>query len=139
VAEACGHAAASAMRLRRARSRRVRRIESKNNKPAITRTFYIPANQTGLHHSCVTCNNGCMASRSDLRERKPTPGNERVRKHRSSLRTRGLRPVQIWIPDTRLPGFAAKARRECLALRKDAQEKDTLNFIEQAMDYSGWV
>ncbi len=69
---------------------------------------------------------------------KTAPGKERVRKHRASLRARGLRPVQIWVPDTRRPGFAKEARRQCLALRNDPQEKDVLGFIEQAMDYSGW-
>ena len=31
---------------------------------------------------------------------------ERVQKHRASLRAQGLRPVQIWVPDVRAPGFA---------------------------------
>ncbi len=29
----------------------------------------------------------------------------RVAKQRESLRAQGLRPVQIWVPDTRVPGF----------------------------------
>ena len=64
---------------------------------------------------------------------------DRVRKHRESLRARGLRPIQIWVPDARRPGFAEEARRQCLALRDDPQEKDALDFIEREMDYSGWV
>ncbi len=63
---------------------------------------------------------------------------ERVRKHRESLRARGLRPIQIWVPDTRKPGFAEEARRQCLALQNDPQEKETLEWIEQAMDFTGW-
>ena len=63
---------------------------------------------------------------------------ERVRKHRASLRARGLRPIQIWVPDTRRPGFAEEARRQCLALRDDPQEKEVLDWIEKAMDYTGW-
>lgn len=74
----------------------------------------------------------------------PTPdvkaaARDRVRKHRESLRAQGLRPIQIWIPDTRRPGFAEEARRQCLAIRSDPQEKETLEWIEKAMDYSGWV
>ncbi len=64
---------------------------------------------------------------------------DRVRRHRESLRAQGLRPIQIWIPDTRRPGFAEEARRQCLAIRNDPQEKETLEWIEKAMDYSGWV
>ena len=64
---------------------------------------------------------------------------ERVRKHRESLRAKGLRPIQIWIPDTRKPGFAEEARRQCLAVRGDPQAKEVVDWIEQVMDYSGWV
>ncbi|NBU58867.1 MAG: DUF3018 family protein [Betaproteobacteria bacterium] len=37
--------------------------------------------------------------------------NARVQKHRDALRRAGLRPVQIWVPDTRLPGFAEECGR----------------------------
>ena len=30
----------------------------------------------------------------------PTPVSERVQKRRDALRAAGLRPVQIWVPDT---------------------------------------
>ena len=64
---------------------------------------------------------------------------ERVRKYRASLRAQGLRPIQIWVPDTRRPGFAEEAERQCLAVRNDPQEKEMMDWIEAAMDYSGWV
>jgi hypothetical protein len=38
---------------------------------------------------------------------------ERVRRRRDRMRAAGLRPVQIWIPDTRAPGFAEECRRQC--------------------------
>lgn len=66
-------------------------------------------------------------------------GSVRVRKHRASLRARGLRPIQIWVPDIRRPGFSREARRQCLALRNDAQEKNALEFIDRVMDVSGWT
>ena len=40
--------------------------------------------------------------------------NARVQKHRDALRMAGLRPVQIWVPDTRCPDFAAECRRQSL-------------------------
>jgi hypothetical protein len=64
---------------------------------------------------------------------------ERVRKHRESLRAKGLRPIQIWVPDTRRPGFAEEAHRQAVAVSKDPHEKEIMDWIEQAMDYSGWV
>jgi len=30
----------------------------------------------------------------------------------------GLRSIQIWVPDTRAPGFAAECRRQCELLAK---------------------
>ena len=41
-----------------------------------------------------------------------TPVSQRVRKRRDALRAAGLRPVQIWVPDTRRPGFADECRRQ---------------------------
>jgi hypothetical protein len=38
--------------------------------------------------------------------------NDRVTKHRTDLRARGLRPIQIWVPDTRSAAFAAEATRQ---------------------------
>lgn len=37
---------------------------------------------------------------------------QRVADHRARLRRQGLRPVQIWVPDVRAPGFAAEAHRQ---------------------------
>lgn len=62
----------------------------------------------------------------------------RVQKHRDGLRAAGLRPVQIWVPDTRRSGFAEECRRQSLALRNDAQETDTLGWLQAAADTEGW-
>jgi Antitoxin MazE-like len=41
---------------------------------------------------------------------------ERVREARDKLRAAGLRPLQIWVPDTTAPGFAAEAARQARLL-----------------------
>jgi hypothetical protein len=41
---------------------------------------------------------------------------ERVREARDKLRRAGLRPVQVWVPDTSAPGFAEEAARQCRLL-----------------------
>jgi Protein of unknown function (DUF3018)/PemK-like, MazF-like toxin of type II toxin-antitoxin system len=46
---------------------------------------------------CVTCNVVGVSSTRD-----------RVRQHRERLRSQGLRPLQIWIPDVRAPEFIAE-------------------------------
>lgn len=63
---------------------------------------------------------------------------ERVQKHRMALRAAGLRPVQIWVPDTRRAGFAEECRRQSLALRGDAHEQDALDWLATVADTDGW-
>ncbi len=64
---------------------------------------------------------------------------ERVRKHRDSLRLAGLKPVQIWIPDTRSESFRQKCERESLLLARDPQEAGTLAWITEVADTEGWA
>jgi hypothetical protein len=53
----------------------------------------------------------------------------KMRDYRIRLRDSGLRPIQIWVPDVRAKGFAAKLRRQVRAL--DARhEADVMDFIE---------
>ena len=65
-------------------------------------------------------------------------GAERVRKHREGLRAAGLRPVQIWVPDTRRRGFAQECRRQSRLLKNDPQETKTLKWLAAAADTKGW-
>lgn len=64
---------------------------------------------------------------------------ERVGRYRTNLREAGLRPVQIWVPDTRKPGFAEECRRQSSLLKDDPQEQEVLDWLEQAADTDGWV
>lgn len=69
-----------------------------------------------------------------------TPVSERVQKHRDALRAAGLRPVQIWVPDTRRPGFAAECRRQAMLVAKaDRRDADLSDFMDAALaDLDGW-
>lgn len=62
----------------------------------------------------------------------------RVQKHRDALRAAGLRPIQIWVPDTRRAGFADECRRQSLSVRGDPLERETLDWIAQVADQDGW-
>jgi hypothetical protein len=64
--------------------------------------------------------------------------NARVQKHREALRAAGLRPIQIWVPDTRRPDFAEACRRQCLVVKNDPQEKEVLTWLESVADVEGW-
>jgi len=67
--------------------------------------------------------------------------NVRVQKHRDALRTAGLRPVQIWVPDTRRPNFADECRRQSrLTAQADITDTDMLHFMNDALaDVDGWT
>lgn len=67
--------------------------------------------------------------------------NARVQKHRDALRMAGLRPVQIWVPDTRQPDFAEKCRRQCrLVAQADRADTDMQHFLDEALaDVGGWT
>jgi hypothetical protein len=43
---------------------------------------------------------------------------ERVARRRAKLRAAGLRPVQLWLPDTRNPQFQEECRRQSRLLRE---------------------
>jgi hypothetical protein len=61
-----------------------------------------------------------------------------VQKHRAALRESGLRPVQIWVPDTRRAGFAEECRRQSQLLLGDAYEREIADWLEAAGDSEGW-
>ncbi|MCE5361488.1 antitoxin MazE family protein [Candidatus Igneacidithiobacillus taiwanensis] len=67
--------------------------------------------------------------------------NQRVQKHRDALRRAGLRPVQIWVPDTRRPDFAEECRRQCLlAAQADNADIAMQQFMEESLaDVDGWT
>ncbi len=48
---------------------------------------------------------------------------EKTAKYREKLRAQGLRPIQIWVPDTRSKTLAEEVRRQSLRVsRKDEPE-----------------
>ena len=71
----------------------------------------------------------------------PTPVSQRVQKRRDALRAAGLRPVQIWVPDTRRPGFATECRRQAALVAQSDRADDALtDFTDAALsDVDGWV
>jgi len=53
----------------------------------------------------------------------------------------GLRPVQIWVPDTRRPGFAEECRRQSrLAAQADKSNADMQRFMDEVLaSLEGWT
>lgn len=63
-----------------------------------------------------------------------TPSRDKVRAHRERLRAQGLRPIQIWVPDTRSAAFREEAHRQSLALAGSAQGGKDQAFIDAVSD-----
>ncbi len=55
---------------------------------------------------------------------------EKMRRYRERMRARGLRPVQIWVPDTRTAKFRKAAHRQSLAVAGSAGEREDQAFID---------
>jgi hypothetical protein len=65
----------------------------------------------------------------------PKSTRAKVRKHRELLRAQGLRPIQIWVPDMRAPGFRAEAHRQSLAVASGAHAGEDQAFIDAVADW----
>jgi hypothetical protein len=67
--------------------------------------------------------------------------NIRVQKHRNALRMAGLRPVQIWVPDTRRPDFAEECRHQSLLVAQaDSADTTMLQFMDAVLaDVDDWT
>ena len=50
------------------------------------------------------------------------------------LRRQGLRPIQIWVPDVRSPGFKAEAHRQSLAVAGSPHADEDQRFIDAVSD-----
>jgi hypothetical protein len=81
-----------------------------------------------------------LRAEDNAANKKRAAAKERVRKHRESLRAHGLRPVQIWIPDTRRPQFLSRYRAQLEKFSAHARtlaDAGLLPVTEE--DLAGWV
>jgi len=53
-----------------------------------------------------------------------------VRAYRAELRRRGLRPIQIWVPDVDSPEFIAEAHRQSLIVANSPRADEDQAFID---------
>ena len=76
-------------------------------------------------------------SKRRLVARKPISSRQKVQAHRERLRVQGLRPIQVWVPDTRSPKFAAEASRQSrrvAASRHAARDQEFIDAISVRSD-----
>ena len=60
---------------------------------------------------------------------------DKVRAHRARLRRRGLRPIQIWVPDVRSRRFAREAHRQSLLVARGTREREDQAFVDAISDW----
>jgi len=61
---------------------------------------------------------------------------KRVAERRVRLRDKGLRPLQIWVPDTRAPEFAEEAHRQSALAAASGNASDEQAFVD-AIGHTG--
>jgi len=69
--------------------------------------------------------------------RKAVATRQKVQAHRDRLRAQGLRPIQIWVPDTRSAKFVAEAARQSRLVATSAHAGEDQAFIDAISAESG--
>ena len=67
-----------------------------------------------------------------------TTAHPRSTRHRTRMREAGMRPIQLWVPDTKLPAFAEECRRQSLlAAKADMKDAELMSFMDGVLDDLG--
>ncbi len=64
--------------------------------------------------------------------RGPASSSRRMASYRRRMRAAGLRPIQIWVPDSRDPAFADKCRSQAQAIAAgDPAGDELMDFVAE--------
>ncbi len=61
---------------------------------------------------------------------------EKFRRYRARLKSRGLRQIQLWVPDTAHPEFQRQLDHQIKLIESTDEDLETLEFIEDIADWS---
>ncbi len=74
--------------------------------------------------------------RRTSQNKNPAPPRKRMANYRQRMRAAGLRPVQIWVPDSRAPDFAEKCRRQARAVAaSDPAGDEIMRFVANVYEW----
>jgi hypothetical protein len=62
---------------------------------------------------------------------------EKFRRYRARLKARGLRQIQLWVPDTTKPDFPALIEKQLRQVEESPDDRETLDFIDKVADWDG--
>jgi hypothetical protein len=74
------------------------------------------------------------APRAAMRAQAST-SRDKVRAYRKRMRAKGLRLVQMWLPDTRTPEFAAEAHRQSLRANASPFAAEDQAWVDSMSDW----
>jgi len=60
----------------------------------------------------------------------------KFRQYRERLKARGMRRIQLWVPDTSHPRFQEELRRQLALIESGDDDQETLDFIEQSAEWT---
>ena len=69
-----------------------------------------------------------MATSSPARPR--ATSRLKVRAYRARMKKKGMRLIQMWVPDTRTKAFKRQARLDALAIANSRYEQDDQAFVD---------
>lgn len=72
------------------------------------------------------------AARSSSERKKAS--REKTRTYRERMRARGMRLIQVWVPDMNAPAFVEEAARQSWAIAESGCEADDQAFIDSITD-----
>jgi hypothetical protein len=73
--------------------------------------------------------------RSDGKTSRAKSSRQKVQAYRDRMRRRGMKLVQIWVPDPKSPHFAAEARRQAQLIAVSPHEKEDQAFIDSVSEW----
>lgn len=66
--------------------------------------------------------------------------NNRARQYRQRMRAQGFRQINLWVPDTHAPDFAATCRQQSRLAATSDRSEGILDELDAALeDIEGWV
>ena len=60
---------------------------------------------------------------------------KKVKAYRERMRKRGMKLIQIWVPDPKSPHFLAEARRQARLIAESPYEKEEQAFIDSISEW----
>jgi hypothetical protein len=73
-------------------------------------------------------------SRAKLQRARPKSSREKVRTYRKRMRAKGMRLIQLWVPDTRTAEFTKEARRQSLLANRSPHAAQDQAWVDAMAD-----